>query len=229
MKDLFSQIKITVHSGLYLKDPDSSKLGNDIIRHSVELIHEIGFEKFSFKKLGERTGSPESTIYRYFENKHKLLLYLTCWYWGWMEYRLVFSTVNIPEPKARLIKAIEIVTENITDTSGFTYINEVLLDRIVVAEAAKTYLTKEVDEENREGYFAGYKRLVNRMSQMVLDLNPGFEFPHMLISSVIEGAHLQKFFSDHLPSVTDVKNDPQMITRFYTDMVFCMIQKTSVE
>lgn len=225
MKDLFSQIKITIHNGLYLKDPDSSRLGNDIIRHSVELIHEIGFEKFSFKKLGEKTGSPESTIYRYFENKHKLLLYLTCWYWGWMEYRLVFSTVNIPLPEDKLKKAIEIVTETITENSGYNYINEILLDRIVVAEAAKTYLTKEVDDENREGYFAGYKRLVNRISQMVLDLNPEFEFPHMLISSVIEGAHLQKFFSDHLPSVTDVKNDAGKITRFYTEMVFSMIRK----
>ncbi|MFT8175893.1 TetR/AcrR family transcriptional regulator, partial [Salmonella enterica] len=88
--ELLSQIVISVNPKLYVKNPESSELGRKIIQQSILLIDEIGFEAFTFKKLGERIGSNESSLYRYFENKHKLLLYLTSWYWGWMEYRVVF-------------------------------------------------------------------------------------------------------------------------------------------
>ena len=36
------------------------------------MINELGFEAFTFKKLGINIESPESSIYRYFENKHTL-------------------------------------------------------------------------------------------------------------------------------------------------------------
>ncbi len=54
---------------VYLKNPESSDLGLKIISNSIEMVNELGFESFTFKKLGERIESPESSIYRYFENK----------------------------------------------------------------------------------------------------------------------------------------------------------------
>lgn len=80
MKNL--QVHISVSSEIYLRDPYSSDLGQNIISNSIDLINELGFEKFTFKKLGEQIGSPESSVYRYFENKHTLLNYLISWYWG---------------------------------------------------------------------------------------------------------------------------------------------------
>ena len=74
-------IQIEVNPNLYSKNPDSTELGRKIISKGIELIHEIGFEAFNFKKLGAVISSPESSIYRYFENKHALLVYLTSWYW----------------------------------------------------------------------------------------------------------------------------------------------------
>ena len=85
MKTLLSNIKIEIPTGIYLKDPESSTLGKKIIENSIILLEEIGFEDFNFKKLGANIGSNESSIYRYFESKHKLLMYLTAWYWGWVE------------------------------------------------------------------------------------------------------------------------------------------------
>ena len=85
------------------------------MEQSILLIDEIGFDNFTFKKLGEKIGSNESSIYRYFENKHKLLVYLSSWYWSWMEYKLVFATANILDPKEKLKIAITIVTEKVTD------------------------------------------------------------------------------------------------------------------
>ena len=105
MHIMLSNIVITVNNKLYVKNPETSELGKKIIEHSIILIDEIGFDYFTFKKLGERIGSNESSIYRYFESKHKLLLYLSSWYWAWIEYRLVFETNNIINPKEKLYKA----------------------------------------------------------------------------------------------------------------------------
>jgi AcrR family transcriptional regulator len=78
MKNL--QIHIEVNPDLHLKNPDSSELGRRIVSISIEMIYELGFEAFTFRKLGEKIASPESSVYRYFENKHALLIYLVSWY-----------------------------------------------------------------------------------------------------------------------------------------------------
>ncbi|MDA0196985.1 MAG: TetR/AcrR family transcriptional regulator [Bacteroidetes bacterium] len=202
-----------------MKDPESSNLGKDIVEHGIELIAEIGFEAFTFKKLGGRIGSPESSIYRYFENKHKLLLYLTSWYWSWMEYRLYFSLTNINSPQNRLERAVVLLTELIEEDSSFSHVNEVKLNQIVITESPKSYLTKEVDQENNEGIFAGYKQLVARVSDIILEINPDYKYPHMLVSTVIEGAHFQRYFVKHLPRLTDVVKGENSITEFYLEMV----------
>jgi AcrR family transcriptional regulator len=80
MENLNLQIKI--NSTLFVKDPESSTLGREIIAHSIEMINSLGFESFTFKKLGDAIGSNESSIYRYFANKHMLLIYLINWYWS---------------------------------------------------------------------------------------------------------------------------------------------------
>lgn len=77
---LLSEIKININEGLFLKDPGSSELGIEILFNSVVLLDELGFEQFTFKKLAQKIKSTESSIYRYFENKHKLLLYLCALY-----------------------------------------------------------------------------------------------------------------------------------------------------
>ena len=221
MENLHLQIEINPE--LYSKNPNSSELGQQIISKSIELISKIGFEDFTFKKLGKLIDSPESSVYRYFKNKHTLLVYLTSWYWTWTEYRLVFAITNIDSSKERLIKSIEILTMPVLIDNSFTYINEVLLSQIIFSESIKAYYTRKVDEENKNGYFKAYKNVVNRVSDIVLEINTNFKYPHMLISTVIEGAHQQKYFAEHIPALTDVKKEKDTITTFYTKMVFDVI------
>jgi hypothetical protein len=225
MNELLSQITIKVNEDLFIKNPDSSNLGRSIISNSIELIDEIGFEAFTFKKLGHKIGSPECTIYRYFENKQKVLLYLTCWYWCWLEYKMVFATTNITDDEFRLRKALEILTENVEQDLSFSHINEFLLNRIVISESVKSFLTKEVDSDNEAGVFKVYKRIVQRVSDMILSINPDFEYPHMLVSIVIEGAHQQRYFADHLPALTDVTQGDSGISDFFEMMVFKTIER----
>ena len=218
MKNLHIQIEIS--SELYSKNPDSSDLGRKIIQQSIEMINDIGFEAFTFKKLGAEINSPESSIYRYFDNKHTLLLYLTSWYWTWTEYQIVFATSNISSADERLKRAIEILTKPVLEDHSVSYINEVLLSEIIFSESIKAYHTKNVDKEYKKGCFKAYKQVVQRVSDIVLEIKPEFAYPHMLISTVIEGAHHQKYFAEHLPALTDVKKNDNSITRFYMELVF---------
>jgi len=116
-------ILFTINPGLYSKNPNSSELGRKIVSASIELIDELGFEAFTFKKLGQQIGSNESSIYRYFDSKHMLLLYLICWYWSWVEYKLAFAVSNVDSPKVKLEEAIKILTKEVIVDNSFSYIN----------------------------------------------------------------------------------------------------------
>jgi AcrR family transcriptional regulator len=223
MINLLSNLKISVPDKIYVKDPESSELGKRIIQHSIELIDDIGFDSFTFKKLGAKINSNESSIYRYFESKHKLLLYLTSWYWAWLEYQLVFSTHNIADAHLKLRKGIEVVTKTIEEDGTFIHINKVMLNRIVINEYSKSYLTKEVDAENKDGYFIIYKRLVSRIKDMILEINPNYAYASSLASTVVEGALHQHFLRDHFKSITDC-NDLVSPTQFFESLTFNAIK-----
>ena len=218
MNTVLSNLKIQINEKIYVKNPETSDLGKKILEQSILLIDEIGFDSFTFKKLGEKIGSNESSIYRYFENKHKLLIYLSSWYWSWMEYKLVFATANITDSKEKLKKAIIIVTEKISDDRSTAHINEAILNKIIIAEFTKTLLTKEVDQENKEGFFLIYKRVISRIVAFVNEVNPEYPFAKSLISSVVEGSLHQYFLKEHLKTVTDC-NDTVMPTDFYLNLV----------
>ena len=218
MQNLISNIKIQVNPKIFIKDPETSQLGRKIIQFSILLIDEIGFDNFTFKKLGEKIGSNESSIYRYFENKHKLLVYLTSWYWAWTEYKLVFAITNIENPLEKLQKAIFIVTEKVEDNLLTEHINESILSKIIIKEFTKTLQTKEVDEENKEGFFLIYKSVINRIIKIVEEVNPDYLFAKSLVSSIVEGSLHQHFLSEHLKTITNCSETVNP-SNFYTDLV----------
>jgi hypothetical protein len=218
MENILSNIIISVNDKLYVKNPETSDLGKKIIEQSILLIDEIGFENFTFKKLGEKISSNESSIYRYFECKHKLMLYLSSWYWGWVEYKLVFAISNILNPMEKLKKAIAIVTEKVNDDTATSHINEAVLNKIIIQEFTKTLLTKEVDEENKEGFFMVYKRIITRINEIINEVNPNYIFAKTLASSIVEGALHQHFLKNHLKTITNC-DKTNTVTNFYIDLV----------
>lgn len=226
MERLLSNFKIRVNDNTYIKDPETSDLGKRIIENSILLIDEIGFESFTFKKLGVKIGSNESSIYRYFDNKHKLLLYLTSWYWSWVEYQLVFSTLNISNSKDKLQRAIEIITRPIQLDNRYSHINEMILNKIIINEFSKSYLTKEVDKENKEGYFEVYKRLISRIKDIISECQPNYKYSLSLASTLIEGSLYQHFLKDHFISITDCNSD-NALTEFFTHLIFNSIKNNT--
>lgn len=138
------QANFKVNENIYLKDPESSEVGKQIIRYSIDLIYSLGFEQFTFKKLAAEIGTTEATIYRYFENKHRLLLYILNWYWSYMEFLLMFKLQNIVSKKERLKIVVDLLTNELPDSSGLNEYNKKTLNQIVISESNKVYLVKEV-------------------------------------------------------------------------------------
>ncbi len=228
MEELMNQVTVKVNDKLFLKNPESSDLGKAIVAVGLDMIHEVGFEQFTFKKLADKINSTESTLYRYFENKHKLLLYLLNWYWCWLEYKLVFSTANIHSAGERLKIAIATVLLPEQKRVLPLGIDAEKLYEVVISESPKAYLTKEVDQENKEGFFAVYKRLCKRIADIVHEINPNYRYANSLVSTAIEGAHLQHYFRSHLPSLTNFQDSAEAIVDFYTQMVTASIRSENI-
>lgn len=218
MSVLAEKLKTEVNQKLYLKDPETSELGKKIIQNSILLIDEIGLEHFTFKKLGERIQSNESSIYRYFENKHKLVIYLSTWYWEWMENKLILATKPIENPSEKLTKALTVVTEKIVDDDQTKHINEFILNKIIISEFNKALYTKDVDEENKYGYFLAYKSIINMLAIFIKEVNPNYSYSKSLASTIVEGSLHQHFLNDHLTTITDC-NKTTTVTSFYNDLV----------
>ena len=216
------QLSFKVNEHIYLRDPESSELGKQIVKNAIDLIYELGFEHFTFKKLAAKMSTTEASIYRYFENKHRLLLYILNWYWSYMEFLVVFTIQNIQDPKEKLIKIITLFTQSLPESVGQLDYNKSYLNQIVLSESSKVYLIKEVKEINSYQVFKPYKDLCNKISEVMLNLNPSYTFSRSLSSTLIETAHSQQYFSKNLPRLTDVANqkEEEFVFNFLSQLVF---------
>lgn len=220
-------VNFKMNEKLFLRNPEESELGKRIIQHSIILIHQIGFEDFTFKKLAIEMGTTEASVYRYFENKHRLLLYIVDWYWCWQEYRLLYETNNISNPETKLKVAIKFISSPVEDDLSIVHVNEKLLYEIVMKEGAKSYLTRHVAEDNSNKLFQPYKQLCSRIADLILEYNPKYKYPSSLSSTIVEMAHSQNFYQQNLPSLTDFNTlkDKFEVSDFIENLVFSSIKK----
>lgn len=222
-------IQIQLNSNLFNRDPQETKLGKSIIQHSIYLIDEIGFENFTFKKLAERINSAEASIYRYFKDKHHLLVYLLCWYWEWMRYLIEINTNNIEDPRQKLQIAIQTIVDAALRQEAIDFVDEDVLHRIVVAESTKAYHTKQVDEQNKQGFFLTYKALNRKIADIIKEVDPDFPYPTALASTLLEMAKNHSYFAQHLPSLTDVRvqqDDYSQVKALLNHFAFNLLEKS---
>jgi AcrR family transcriptional regulator len=218
MESVLSKSKVEVSASLYLKEPFSSDLGTLIVKEGSELIKSLGIENFTFKKLANIIGSTEPAIYRYFENKHKLLLYLMAWYWGWMEINLVYSTANLNNPTDRLALGIKLMVDGPIFTNN-QYLNPLELHQLIINESLKGYLTKDVDDEHESGTFAQVYKFGDRISSIIYEINPNYKYPKALVSTVMEASLLQSFNAKHLPGMIETSMDSTARYQFFHQLV----------
>ena len=214
MDEILSFIQIHITEPVYLKDPFTSSLGTRILKEAIALIDGLGLEQFTFKKMAQALETAESSIYRYFENKHKLLLYLTSWYWRWLEYQVVFATQNLAVGEGKLLAALGILAVK-RRAGEHPTIDLAALQRIVISESPKAYLTKSVDVENRDGMFAGYKQLCMRFKKIILEINPDYPYATALSNTLVEGVFHHLYMQEHFPTLTmEWKNPEELVSYF---------------
>ena len=202
-----SSITIVLADKYFKKDPHSSDLGRRIVSEGLAMLDNLGFEEFTFKKLANSIDSTEASIYRYFKNKHKFLVYLSTYYWSWLEYVIEFETHHIKERSVKLDRVIDIICHayELPDVLDLPGLNISQLRRVIDNESEKTYLNRQVDEINRKGLFMGYKKLCGKITAIVQDLNPNYQYPKALVSTILEASHQLTFFAHHLPSLTELE------------------------
>jgi AcrR family transcriptional regulator len=221
------QIRIQPSDRLVLRDPEETPLGRSIIRQGLTLMHHLGYEHFTFKKLADEIHTTEASIYRYFENKHRLLLYFLNWYWNFLQYLVNFSTQNMTNPQQKIEKVIELLVRVLPEgleSSGF---DKRAIYEIVIAESSKTYLSRDVDKNNEVHLFKPYKDLCAHIAELFIEQNPDYPYPKSLASSLIELAHIQYYFMMHLPRLTDFSTNKSedRILEFLNHFVFSALAK----
>lgn len=222
-------IRFDLNEKLYLRDPQETALGRNILQQSINLIHEIGFEAFTFKKLAKIIASTEASIYRYFENKHTLLVYLVSWYWEWTHYLIDRNTLNILNPIEKLTIALQQIVDASIENATIDYINEEKLHHIVIDEGAKAYHTKSIDQENNSGYFLSYKLLAEKLTAIILEIKPNFLYPRALASNLLEMHNNQVYFANHLPRLTDIKSNNKIQEQVYDMLTYFTFQLLHIE
>lgn len=222
LRSMQFQVSFTVNEKLYLKNPESSEIGKQIVKTGIDIIFSIGFEHFTFKKLAAEIKSTEATVYRYFENKHKLLLYILNWYWCYMEFLVMMRLQNISSKKEKLKIIVDLLTHELPDSEGQYDYNKKYLNHIVIAESSKAYLTHDVAEVNKTEAFKPYKDLCSKISDVIREYNPRYKYPKSLSTTIIETSHQQQFFSTNLPRLTDNtgKKNAEFTGQFIEDMLF---------
>ncbi len=198
------KLRFELPEKLFIKDPQSSEYGRRLLANAIELINELGFESFNFRKLGVKMSSSEVSIYRYFENKHLLLVYLNCWYWEWVTYLIDMQILNVQNSTEKLKKAIHCMIHANSESQLSDYIKEDLLFQIIMKESSKTYHIYGVDEENKYGFFLPYKELVEKLATIIKQINPNFKYSRSLGSTLYEMINNQLFYVEHLPRLTSL-------------------------
>jgi hypothetical protein len=122
---------------------------------------------------------------------------------------------------------IRLLATTVEDDVSTSYVDENLLHQIIITEGSKTYLTKRVSEDNKDRLFKPYKDLCGHIADIILECCPTYIYPKSLASTIIEMAHFQSFFMNHLPALTDFGEDRDEIKliAFLEHLVFSSLNK----
>ncbi len=194
-----------INPDVYLKNPIDSDLGKKIILAAVDMIDELGYDKFTFKKLGQKINSTEASIYRYFKNKHSLLVYLSAWYWEFLLYHIQVHTMSIDDPREQLKTAIHNLVNISASAKNQSILDMCKLQSIVNEQFYKIVRTKKVMAQNDSGYFESYKKLCSALASIFNNIDSTFEYPMTMATSVVEMSINNHFCCNNLPSLTEIK------------------------
>jgi hypothetical protein len=128
----------------------------------------------------------------------------------------------VKEPKAKLKMIVQLLTNELPESTGQLDYNKNFLYQIIIAESSKAYLVKEVSTINKDEVFKPYKDLCAHIAKVISDYKPNYKFPTSLSSTIIETSHSQQFFATFLPRLTDASktNKKEYTALFIEELLF---------
>lgn len=198
----------------------NSPMGKRILAMGIDLMLELGLEAFTFKKLAERMGSTELTVYHYFANKQRLLQYYFQLYWMWLHTYCVQEGRTLKDPRARLHGDVKALCGIWQADSMAAQINPAKLRALVIAEGSKSFQHKNVDADNQLKLFKPYKDLCGHVATELKACSPRMRSPRSFATTLVEMAHSLEFAMHHLPALTELseKRDRKQLAAFLSDL-----------
>ena len=134
---------------------------------------------------------------------------------------------NITSPEEKLKIAIAGILDSMIKNEEITYIDEDILHSIMVSQADKVYRIKEVTEENKNGFFLAYKKVVRFISDIMLEVEPDFPYARICASTLTEMPNQQLYYAKNLPSLTslaDQKDNQSELQKVMENMALSWIK-----
>jgi AcrR family transcriptional regulator len=191
---------------LSLKDVGSTELGRTILAEGLVLMNELGLEAFTFRKLADRIGCTEVSLYKYFPNKQRLLQYYFQLYWLWLRQLCGRHAERARDPREALEHIVEAVCGVWPKDAPPLQLPPPALRTLVIEEGMKSYLHKNVDADNARRLFMPYKELSAFVAERITACRTDVPWPRSFATTIIEMAHSLPFAMEHLPSLTELSS-----------------------
>lgn len=188
--------------GLYVKNPQNSELGRDLISSAAEMIGSSGIEAFTLLKLARKVGCTEATVYRYFGSKQQLLYYLMNLYWGYVAFSVDYHSQKHKSARKQLREAIEVISnphiEEFTDSALAAS-----LKSVAIQEGIRIHLTPALSEDLKKGHLAHYVQLISLFETLIREAHPDYEYSRSLAGTLIDASLQQLFHHMHKTPFSD--------------------------
>lgn len=201
-----SHIHLRPDPSLSLKDPEATELGRSMLSEGLALMNELGLESFTFKKLAAHIGCTEVSLYKYFPNKHRLLQYYFQLYWLWLRQLCGRHAEKARTPREALDRVVGSICGVWPKELPPVQLDPQALRLLVINEGMKSYLHKNVDDDNARRLFTPYKELSAFVAELLVAFRKDVPMPRSFATTVIEMAHSLPFAMEHLPSLTELSN-----------------------
>lgn len=143
------------------------------------------------------------------------------WYWSYLEFQMIVQLSTLTDPAEKIKKVVDILVWEDNLEIDFGAFDHQALYYITIAEGNKTYLSKDVDENNKDMLYKPFKDLSGRIAGIFSEYNPAYKYPNTLASSVIDLSHLQYYFMHHLPRLSDfAKRSVRKISKLFSKTLY---------